>query len=296
MVQCSGCNNTFNSDIFEQCSICESRAAKLAAAQDPGTKVHELVMLVRDASPEVAEAARTNPATPAWATGTDLDVAKSPDAPPDLLGKLVLGDDIAVVEAALANPATPPWAANRARRNRGEDVPEGVVRIGSAGTVHPGTSTRPGSRRLTKNQLTTTESLPGQRIVEVLGLVYASRSHTKWKGNSQYQRLLTAMDGAREDLLANAAAMGANAVVSIRVSANSAAGNSSGLDVGNSDAVVVVGTAVRTEPLPTSPPQQLCPACRELIHHEATRCRYCHETLGHNDPEPPPTPKTPQDT
>jgi len=288
MIQCSECSNRYNSDLFDECPICADREAKLAVAQDPSTGAEALVMLIRDSSPSVSNAAKQNPNTPAWATGTDLDIAKTPEAPADLLGKLVFSDDVHVVEAALANPSTPQWAANRARRNRGEDVPDHQGRIGShtySGGGGRGNRVSAGQRRLTKAQLSTTDHLPGQRIIEVLGLVYASKSHTKWKGNSQYERLLTAMEGSEAELVSKANNLGANAIVGIRVSANSAAGNSSMLDVGNSDGIIIVGTAVRTEPLPTPEPQQMCPSCRELIHHKATKCRYCQEKLHDEESE-----------
>jgi len=272
MVQCTGCNTKYNTDVETSCSICAERSAKLTAAQDLSTNEAQLGQLAIDSAPEVVAAARANPNAPAWVKGTDRDRASNPETPPDLLGKLVLSSDEQVVEAALKNPSTPQWASNRARRDRGEVIQD------STGASQAPRKVRAGPK------LATTDTLPGQRIIEVLGIVYASKSHTKWKGLSQYERLLTAMEGAEAELADKARRLGGNAVVGIRVSANSATGNSSGLDVGNSDGVIVVGTAVRTVSEPSPEAQQRCPYCREFVNHRASKCRYCHEDLAEAAP------------
>jgi len=267
MVHCAECGTKFNRDLEEECPICLVRNEQVRLASDPETSQDELAKLARSSVPIVVAAVGANPNAPDWVKGSDLDRANNPESPSELLGKLVLSDDHEIAEAALRNPSTPQWAANRVRRERGE-IPG-----------NENESVRPKQRGRAGVLLVTTDSLPGHRISEVLGLVYASKSHTKWKGNSQYERLLTAMQGSETELAAKARSLGGNAVVGIRVSANSAAGNSSMLDVGNSDGIILVGTAVRAVAEVKPEGKQRCMSCRELVHHRATKCRYCHEPL-----------------
>ena len=234
------------------------------------TSQEELARLAADQSEEVAAAVMANPSAPEWAKETPLERAKNSETPSDVLGKLVLSGDEEVVEAALGNPSTPEWASKRARRDRGESLPD--------------SGPAPGARRAFRGMpLSTTDHLPGQKITEVLGLVYASKSHTQWKALSQYERLLKAMEGSEAELVDRTRSLGGNAVIGIQVSANSASGKGSGFDGGNSDGVIVVGTAVRAVPEVTAEKMQRCMSCRELVHHLAVKCRYCHEALGGKD-------------
>lgn len=128
--------------------------------------------------------------------------------------------------------------------------------------------------------LATSPELADHDIVRTIGLVYSARSHTKWKANTQRDRLLIALDGAMARLRESAAEVGANAVVSVAIAANSSEGGSAVFG-GSSDAIVLLGTAVwvrkRTAPAVRRP----CPICKEDIISDALKCRFCgHDATG----------------
>jgi len=83
MTQCSTCGNRYNTDLSDECPICEYRE--------------------QSALPE---------------SETDLvGQASDPSTDPGTLGKLALSRNSEVVEAAVANPNTPDWAKRRVQGN-----------------------------------------------------------------------------------------------------------------------------------------------------------------------------------
>ena len=89
----------------------------------------------------------------------------------------------------------------------------------------------------------TVENPFGIEIQTMHGLVMGNSSKIAWSGlNSQATRLTIAYDGALQNLRYEAASMGANAIVGIRVAVNNSSGSSANL--GSSEAVVLLGTAI----------------------------------------------------
>jgi uncharacterized protein YbjQ (UPF0145 family) len=118
----------------------------------------------------------------------------------------------------------------------------------------------------------TTDAIPGYQVTRVFGLVTSTRSHTQWKSLTQKGRLGVALEGALAEIKADAAAMGANAIVGARATPNSSEGGSAAFG-GSSDAVLIIGTAVLATP--RSELFKACPACCGEVPHQATRCQFC---------------------
>lgn len=92
----------------------------------------------------------------------------------------------------------------------------------------------------------TTDWMPGHEVLEHRGLVIAAVSTMLFGKliNKQEDRLAHAADKALEELSKKALALGANAVIGIRLTANNAEG---GALASNSTGVLASGTAVRVK-------------------------------------------------
>ena len=202
-----------------------------------------------------------------------LRLAQSPDTDVDALAELALNGTTEVLNAVMENENTPDWlkekiqdeAANRRAaqaQSRGDYV-----------------------------LITTTSAIPGYEIDEVLGIVYASRSHTRYKGISQHQRLMQAMDGALNDLRTAARSRGGNAIFGVTLTANNSEQHLSGL--GGSDGVVLSGTAVQVRKTKRDARHTRgCPECFEPIDYRAKRCPHCTSQIK-QDAEAPTPKETP---
>lgn len=198
---------------------------------------------------------------------TDLERASSPDTSADDLGKLAFSNDAFVVDAVLANPNTPTWAVRRVRSSRGLDPDSGDK------------ATTKTSDRIRRGPLvTTTPTIPGYDIVDVLGLVSATSSNVALGLNRQATRLDKAVAGAANSLIAEARQMGANAVIGLTLAINSSEGGSAAFG-GSSEGAVLLGTAVFVKPSGHDAVTKTCPVCQEVIHARAAKCPHCAEWL-----------------
>jgi uncharacterized protein YbjQ (UPF0145 family) len=249
MVSCSSCSTTFNDSEFNSCPTCASRQVTDVVAADDESA---------------------------------LALAKDRDTSSEVLSQLAISTkDPQVALALMLNPSTPDRGRRRLQNMatpemthafRQAGVPENwalVEGIGVPNAISPN-----------KVLLATSPELADHDIVRTIGLVYSARSHTKWKANTQRDRLLIALDGAMARLRESSAEVGANAVVSVAIAANSSEGGSAVFG-GSSDAIILLGTAVwvrkRTAPAVRRP----CPICKEDIISDALKCRFCgHDATG----------------
>lgn len=183
---------------------------------------------------------------------SELDEAKSLETSPERLMELASHPSHRVRRSAVANPKAPAEVHQLLEERQAEEA----------------------RRQSRASLVVTTESIPGYDIERAFGLVFAAQSHTKWKGLSQYQRLLKALESSIPQLLDQARALGGDSVVGVKMAANSSSGNSSGLDVGSSDGVILLGTAVRAVPKARRPIVH-CTQCREDIDAQAAKCWRC---------------------
>lgn len=99
--------------------------------------------------------------------------------------------------------------------------------------------------------VTSLHQLPGVSIVEILDVIFATTSSIALGLNKQSTRLERVMDTAMLELKIQAEMLGADAVVGLQFALNNSEG--AGALVGNlggsSEAVLLMGTAVRTKPL-----------------------------------------------
>jgi len=65
MTQCATCGNRYNTDLSDECPICEYR--EIEKASDPSTDPETLGKFALSKNSEVVEAALANPNTPDWA-------------------------------------------------------------------------------------------------------------------------------------------------------------------------------------------------------------------------------------
>jgi uncharacterized protein YbjQ (UPF0145 family) len=92
--------------------------------------------------------------------------------------------------------------------------------------------------------LTTTEFVPGKKIVDFKGIVFSSSSEMSNLGTgSQDERLLQSTYLALKSLERQAHFRGANAIIGIKISSSNST-FTNGFTVGMSDAVTATGTAV----------------------------------------------------
>lgn len=102
------------------------------------------------------------------------------------------------------------------------------------------------SKRLQEMKLYTVDSLVSKKVVEELGLVYGSSSKHALLLQKQSERLTSAYEVAVMNLKVEAAELGADAVIGVRFALNNSEGASSTF-FGSSEAIVIIGTAVRLE-------------------------------------------------
>lgn len=88
---------------------------------------------------------------------------------------------------------------------------------------------------------------PGLGMLNVVGIVFGNSSKQAfWGLSSQADRLSRAYEAALLNLKYDAATKGANAVVGVSFALNNSTGSSAAL-AGSSEAVMLIGTAVRVE-------------------------------------------------
>jgi uncharacterized protein YbjQ (UPF0145 family) len=88
------------------------------------------------------------------------------------------------------------------------------------------------------------------KVVEELGLVFGNSSKQAfWGLSTQANRLSRAYEAALANLKYDAALMGADAVIGVTFALNNSTG-SAALIAGSSEAVMLLGTAVKTDSLP----------------------------------------------
>ena len=186
-----------------------------------------------------------------------LRIAQSPDTDGDALAELALNGTTEVLNAVMENENTPDWVKEKIRDE--------------AANAYNAAQASPSRHNIL---VTTTSTMPGYEIVEVLGIVYASKSHTRFKGMSQYERLLQAMDGALIDLREAARRKGGNAIIGVTLTANNSEQNATTL--GGSDGVVLAGTAVHvSKSVSAGRHTRSCPECFEPIDYRARKCPHC---------------------
>ena len=94
--------------------------------------------------------------------------------------------------------------------------------------------------------LTTTDSVPGKKVLEYKRIVFSSSSEQSGLGSgAQHDRLLRSTQAALKSLESQAQALGANAVIGISIVANNSTGT--GLTGGSSESITATGTAVVIE-------------------------------------------------
>jgi len=94
----------------------------------------------------------------------------------------------------------------------------------------------------------TLETPPGLVLEESFGLVFGNSSKQAfWGLSTQANRLSRAYEAAYASLRFDAASVGANAVLGIRFALNNSTGSSAAGIAGSSEAVMLLGTAVRVK-------------------------------------------------
>jgi uncharacterized protein YbjQ (UPF0145 family) len=94
--------------------------------------------------------------------------------------------------------------------------------------------------------LTTTDSIPGKKVLEYKRIVFSSSSEMSSLGSgAQHDRLVRSTYAALKSLEIQAQELGANAVIGISIEANNSTGT--GLTGGSSDSITATGTAVVIE-------------------------------------------------
>jgi uncharacterized protein YbjQ (UPF0145 family) len=219
-----------------------------------------------------------------------LAIARDPETDSDTLGKLVFSEDPAVVAAVVQHPSTPMWAIKRASNRSEAQIADAVESRREAiqeSLREPGAPPKPetpspsAQTRKADVLVVTTDTIPNQRIVTVMGLVFSTQSKVAIGLNKQQTRLAQGLVGSLRLIKAEAAGRGANAIVGLHMASNSSQGSSAAF-FGSSDAIVLFGTAVLAVPLEPSH-GMTCPFCREGVHREAVKCKHCGEFLNNAD-------------
>lgn len=95
-------------------------------------------------------------------------------------------------------------------------------------------------------QVFTTENPMSIQVENEIGIVFGNSSvQAFWGMSTQANRLSRAYEAALANLMFNAKALGADAVIGVRFALNNSTGSSAVL-AGSSEAVMLLGTAVKT--------------------------------------------------
>ncbi len=94
--------------------------------------------------------------------------------------------------------------------------------------------------------VSTLDSVPEGQVIQSLGLVFGNSSKQAfWGFSTQANRLSRAYDAALINMKYEAASIGADAVVAVKFALNNSSGSANKLLTGSSEAVMLLGTAVK---------------------------------------------------